>query len=188
MKSELEHHLKNQRQSLDVESPDDQLIWEGIRQELKTSDLYSNSREAKGRKPWIRIRNIAAVAFIVLGLGYMIIDLAIDTGSGHISLASLNEELGLKEAQYKTLVALKMDEVHAFNSVDNMIIKELFDEIRVLDTIYQLSLADLEEMGYNEQVIQTIFDTYEKKIFLLELIILENDKNKNHERDPYVFL
>jgi len=37
-------------------------------------------------------------------------------------------------------------------------------------------------------VINTIFDTYEKKIYLLELIILENNKIKKDETDESIFL
>ena len=72
--------------------------------------------------------------------------------------------------------------------MDNVIIAELLEEIQKLDTIYEQTLKDLNELGYDEQVIQTIFDTYEKKIYLLELIILENNKIKNHENNENLFL
>ena len=39
MSTELEKYLKNQRETRDVESPDDQLIWEGIRQDLQHSGV-----------------------------------------------------------------------------------------------------------------------------------------------------
>ena len=72
--------------------------------------------------------------------------------------------------------------------MDNVIIAELLEEIQKLDTIYEQTMKDLSELGYNEQVINTIFDTYEKKIYLLELVILENNKIKNHETDKNLFL
>jgi len=75
-----------------------------------------------------------------------------------------------------------------FSYVDNVIIAELLEEIQKLDTIYEQTMKDLSELGYNEKVIHTIFDTYEKKIYLLELIILENNKIKNHETDEGLFL
>ena len=86
------------------------------------------------------------------------------------------------------MVALKFEEAASYNHVDDVIISELLEEIQKLDTIYLETLKDLNELGYNEQVIQTIFDTYEKKIYLLELIILENNKIKNHESNEYFFL
>lgn len=184
MSSDLEKYLENKRQDLDVDNPDDQLIWEGIREEL-----HSGSIPGKGRGYWPKIRNIAAVAVIVLCLGYMIGDLLVERKNpGSISLASLNRELGVRENEYKTLVAHKIDEVKSYNEIDNLIIAELYEEIQKLDTIYEQTMKDLEELGYNEKVINTIFDTYEKKIYLLELIILENNKIKNHETDQNIFL
>jgi DNA-binding ferritin-like protein len=86
------------------------------------------------------------------------------------------------------MVNFKQLEAGAVNQQDNEIIAELFEEIQKLDTIYEQTMKDLNELGDDERVIQTIFDTYEKKIYLLELIILENNKMKNDETDQYLFL
>jgi len=184
MSTELEKYLRSQREALDVELPDDQLIWEGIRQDLQRSD----ARREK-RRTLIRIRNIAAAVIIVVSVGYMINDIIGDRRMGvGISLADLDSELGAREKEYRTLVSFKQEEAKMFSYVDNVIIAELLEEIQKLDTIYEQTMKDLGELGYNEQVIHTIFDTYEKKIYLLELIILENNKIKNHETDKNLFL
>jgi hypothetical protein len=169
---------------MDVDSPDDQLIWEGIRQDLQRSDL----RRA-GKRRMIRIRNMAAVIIILLSVGYIFHDIVEDRRmNGKISLAKIDPYLGEKEQEYKRLVSFKKQEAGSYNEIDNVIIAELLEEIQKLDTIYELSMNDLLELGPDEQVIQTIFDTYEKKIYLLELIIMENDKHKNHESDENLFL
>ena len=184
MSTELEKYLRSQRDSLDVESPDDQLIWEGIRQDLHQSD----SRREK-RKMLIRIRNIAAVVIILVSVGYMVQDILGDRWMGNeVSLADLDRDLGAREKEYRTMVSYKQQEAGSLNHVDHVIITELLEEIQKLDMIYEETMKDLSELGYNEQVIQTIFDTYEKKIYLLELIILENNKIKNHEREKNLFL
>lgn len=184
MSSELEKYLKSQRENLDVETPDDQLIWEGIRQDLQGS----GNRTGK-RRMLIRIRNIAATVIILVSAGYMINDIIGDRAPGRgISLADLDRDLGARELEYRTQVSFKQKEVNTLNHVDNVIIAELLEEIQKLDTIYEETMKDLGELGYNEQVINTIFDTYEKKIYLLELIILENNKIKNYENDEYLFL
>ena len=184
MKSELEKYLNDQRDSLDVELPDDQLIWEGIRQELQDS----GSRKQK-KVLLMRIRNMAAVLILVISVGYMIQDILGDRRiGGKFSLADIDHSLGMQEKEYINLVSFKKQEVHSLNHVDHVIIAELLEEIEKLDAIYEESMKDLEELGYHEQVIQTIFDTYEKKIFLLELIILENNKIKHHETEENVYL
>lgn len=184
MSTELEKYLKNQRETLDVESPDDQLIWEGIRQDLQRSDTRRDKK-----RTLIRIRNMAAVVIIVISVGYMINDMIGDGRmSRKVSLADIDQSLGEREMEYRTLVSFKQEEAKMFSYVDNLIIAELLEEIQKLDTIYEETMKDLGEIGYNEQVIQTIFDTYEKKIYLLELIILENNKIRNHEKEESQFL
>jgi len=184
MPTDLEKYLKERRSELDVESPDDQLIWEGIRQDLQ------RSRPATGnRRLWIRIRNTAAVIIIVISVGYMVVDIVGERRSAaRITLSDFDRDLGAREKEYRKIVSFKEQEVSSFNNTDNMIIAELFEEIQKLDTIYEETLKDLNELGYNERVIQTIFDTYAKKICLLELIILENNKIKNHEKEENLFL
>ena len=137
----------------------------------------------------IRIRNMAAVIIILFSMGYIFHDIIGDRRmNGKITLSEIDPFLGEKEQEYKNLVSFKEQEAGSYNDIDNMIIAELLEEIRKLDTIYELSMKDLLELGPNEQVIQTIFDTYEKKIYLLELIIMENNKLKNHESDENLFL
>ena len=137
----------------------------------------------------IRIRNIAAALIILVSVGYMINDIIGDRILGRgVSLADIDRDLGAREKEYRTLVSFKHQEAGSFNHVDNLIVAELLEEIQKLDAIYEQSMKDLSELGYNEQVINTIFDTYEKKIYLLELIILENNKIKNHEAEENLFL
>lgn len=184
MSSDLEKYLQEQRFALDVESPDDKAIWEGVRE-----GLHKAERRSGRKRMWIRIRNMAALVIIVVSVGYMAVDMVGEHRSGKmLTLADLDRELGSREKEYRTLVNTKFQEAETYKHVDNLIIAELLEEIQKLDTIYEQTLKDLNELGYNEQVIQTIFDTYEKKIFLLELIILENNKIKIHENNQDVFL
>jgi len=184
MSKKLEKYLHEERAAMDVESPDDVLIWEGIRSELQ----QTQGRQDKAVR-LIRIRNIAAALIILVSVGYMVIDL---TGAGRmgreITLADIDRDLGAREKEYRQLVSLKFEEAGAYNHTDNLIIAELWEEIQVLDTIYAQTLNDLNELGYDDRVIQTLFDTYEKKIYLLELIILENNKIKNYENEANLFL
>ena len=184
MSKKLEKYLLEQRASMDVELPDDDLIWEGIRKGLHQTGVR---RDRKHRQ--IRIRNMAAVVIILVSVGYMIIDL---TGPGRMdkemTLADIDRRLGARENEYQQRVSLKFEEAVAYNHVDDLIIAELLEEIQKLDTIYAQTLKDLNELGYDPRVIETIFDTYEKKIYLLELIILENNKIKNYENEENLFL
>jgi hypothetical protein len=179
MPADLEKYLELKRNALDVETPDDNVIWEGIRNRLREN--VAKSKDIRKIR-LIRIRNIAALIFILFSVGYITRDIigsrSIDK---NVSLSDFSRVLGQRETEYRSLVSLKSDEVRTFSNTDNQVIKQLFEEIKRLDVVYDQSLKDLKEIGYNEKIINTIFDTYEKKIHLLELIIFESNKAGSHE-------
>jgi hypothetical protein len=187
MSAKLEKYLLSRRKTLDVESPDDEAIWKGIRNGLQNEMSQRNRMFKKDR--WIRIRNIAAAAFILFSLGYIANDLINNRiHSRMVTLSSINKELGNREKEYKTLVSFKTAEVSSFAGSDNKIIRELFDQIKELDLNYDQAMKDLKELGPNEKVIHTIFNTYEEKIRLLEMIILETNKINSHENNDKINL
>jgi hypothetical protein len=187
MSAKLEKYLIKQRKNLDVESPDDGAIWKGIQRGLRNEALSGKRRITKTRI--VGIRNIAAVAFILFSLGYIANDLINNRIHGRtVTLSSINRELGRREKEYRTLVSFKTEEVRSFAASDNKIILELFEEIKKLDLNYDQAMKDLKELGPNEKVIHTIFDTYEQKIRLLELIIIETNKISSHENNEKIIL
>src|SRR5664280_1255720 len=182
MSDKLEKYLVEQRNKLDVESPDDKSIWKGIERDLSTNNSSVNHLARKNIL--IRIRNIAAAAFILFSLGYITNDI-IHTRKRvrSTTLSAIDINLGRRENEYKSLVSFKTKEVSSFSGSRDIVIKELFEEIGKLDLIYDQSMKDLKELGPDEKVINTIFSTYEQKIRLLELIIIETNKTDRHEND-----
>jgi len=185
MPVKFEKYLSSQRNNLDVESPDDDVIWKGISGKLnyKSVPVKRLNRNVN----LIRIRNIAAVAIIIFSLGYITNDI-INSKNQELTLSSIDKELGLREQQYKSLVRLKTEEVREFAGSDDLIISQLFEEIKTLDKISEQALSDLGELGDNEKAISTIFRAYEQKIRLLELIILETNKINSHENIEKILL
>jgi hypothetical protein len=180
MSVKLEKYLAGRRKDLDVESPDDATIWDGIQRRLETGKMQV--QPTRKRQGLIRIRNIAAAAIILFSFGYIANDIINGRNNVRvITLSSIDSELGRKEAEYKTLINYKTEEVRAFTGSNDINVSELFEEIKKLDVIYNGAMNDLRELGPNEKVINTIFNTYEQRIRLLELIILETNKLNNHE-------
>jgi len=182
MSRKLEKYLVSQRNNLDVESPDDDSVWKGIGEKLLEKKAERDRKTLRLR--FIRFRNIAAGAIIIFSLGYItndIIKSKVPASKG--SLSSISSELGRRENDYRATVSFKTNEVKSFIDTDDTVILELFGEIKKLDIIYNQSMKDLKELGPNEKVVNTIFDTYEQRIRLLELIILEINKKGSHEKD-----
>jgi hypothetical protein len=181
MSRKLEKYLGAERKNLDVESPDDDSIWKGI--EIKLRDKKAESVRKSSRLRLIRYSSIAAVAIILITLGYFSSDLIRKKPAYYkVTLSSINSRLGQREMEYKAKVSFKTNVVSSFRNTNNGVIHQLFRELNKLDTIYSQSMRDLKELGPNERVINTIFDTYEQKIRLLELIILEINKTESHEK------
>lgn len=187
MLTDLEKYLAEKRESLDVESPDDNLIWEGIRKKLPVKD--DKIQKQVMIRTIVRLGKIAAVAFILFSVGYITKDII---GSrkidAKVTLSEIDRELGNREKEYRSLVNLKIEEVRTFSNTGNQVIKELLEEVSNLDIVYDQAMKDLKEMGYNEKIVNTIFDTYEKKIRLLELVILESNKSGSYENNGKINL
>jgi hypothetical protein len=182
MSVKLEKYLKIQRENIDVESPDDPAIWAGIQKRLG-SELPAEKHRFSSAAV-VRFRNIAATAVILFSIGYITNDILNGRRESiNITLSSIDRDLGRRETEYKNLVNYKTNEVRSFTGSGNIEIKELFDELKRLDLIYYQTITDLNELGNNEKVINTIFNIYEQKIRLLEIIILETNKSKSHEND-----
>ncbi len=187
MSTDLDKYLREKRTKLDVESPDDESIWEGIRSGLQT--VGTGSRRPRRKIILMRVSNIAAIVLIALLAGYVINDIIGDITLGRkITLASINTELGQKEEDYKELISYKKQEIGPFDEIDNVIVNELVEELNRLDTIYNTVMDDLNTNGYNEKIVNIIFDTYEKKIRILELIIMETNKTQKYETEENIAL
>jgi hypothetical protein len=187
MSAKMEEYLNRKRSELDVEIPDEDAIWEGIKKGLPRPK-HGAGRYINGTTI-IRLRNIAATVIILFSLGYIANDIINGrVAGGRVTLSSIDSRLGEREKEYKTLVGFKTNEVKAFAASDDAVIKQLFEEIKKLDLIYDQAMADLKELGPDEKVINTIFSTYEQRIRLLELIILETNKINSHENNEKIIL
>ena len=106
---DLEKYLKKERQNLDVEHPENSIIWEGIRSDLQSRK--STGLEPGNKNLFRRFRNVAAILLLILSVGYVVYDL----GSNYITnrkmtLAKIDQLLGEREDEYRALVNLKKEE------------------------------------------------------------------------------
>lgn len=187
MSAKLEKYLLRNRRDLDVESPDDNLIWNTIQPKLQKEN--AEVRHLTNKIRLLKIRNFAATAIILFSLGYIANDIVNrKSDDKKVTLSSINTELGRRESDYKMQISFKTEEVRTVAGSGDEIIDQLFDEIARLDVVYDQAMSDLRQLGPNERVINTIFSTYEQKIRLLELIILESNKKKSHENNERIIL
>jgi len=174
MKIKIENYLRNKRDQLDVEEPDSAMLWEGIRKDIL---LEKKSHQ-------INLWKIAAIFLVIFTLSYIVYNEVGKEKEREFTLSQINKSLGEREEEYKKMISLKMQDVNIQELTTNSeydILPILVNELNELDTIYAGAISDLKQHGYLEQIVDIIFDTYEKRMRILEQIIMETQKIEKYE-------
>ena len=168
----MESYIEQNRERLDVESPDDELVWQQISSHL-------DARKKQSGWLW----KAAAIFLIFLSVGSMTI-YSVNQSAQHqqpgISLNDISKELADEEKAVRMVVYQKMDQVKASN-INASLSYELYKELHQIDIQYDSYFADMQEMGDNPKVIRGLIRCYEQKLKILEKTIREIEKNERHE-------
>lgn len=168
----LEDYINKRRQELDADPVDDRLIWEGIRSDL--SEKQSGLR--------LNLWKAAAILILIGSVSYILVS-ETNIFNTNTPLARYNSEFGKTEMNYQQIVKAKYKELESLHFTNDELLTILFEELQLLDTIYKMAIDDLNTSGYQERIVLTIFDTYEKRINVLERIIFETQKKSENEEN-----
>lgn len=172
MKENLEKYLKEKRLRLDTEEPESDLIWEGIRGGMQT--------KRKTLPEWFW--KVAAIFIFAAFVSYYVVNENSQEKVVIVTLSDISEDLGTRENKLKQLVNLKWEEVQSQLPAENTNLQFLFDELNQLDEVYNIYQKDLNNTLNNEPVIRAMLDYYEKKIKILNRLLLEIEKQDYHEK------
>jgi hypothetical protein len=129
---------------------------------------------------------VAAIFLAVFTLSYIVYNEVSREKEREFTLSQISQSLGDREKAYQQMVIMKMQDANIqelSKRPENNILPVLVNELNELDTIYDEALSDLKQNGYLEQIVEIIFDTYEKRIRILEQIIMETQKLEMYEKD-----
>jgi len=171
MKQNLGKYLKENRLKLDIELPDDDSIWEGIKGGM--------DKKQQSLPPWFW--KVAAIFIFVVSATYFVVNETSEKQVVIVTLSDISEDLGTQEAQLKHTADLKWEEVQKQLPGENTDFQFLFEELNELDTIYNTYQKDLNNTLDNEPVIRAMLDHYEKRIKILNRLLFEIEKQKYHE-------
>lgn len=181
---QIDSLLKNQRQQLDVDLPDD-AVWERLSRKLENSqaDSASDSSDKKGGKevklkPWNRrIAAAAAVVFLLTAVGTLLYELKPDSA------------VAIEEDTYATLYESnpKLAEVETHFTSEVNSLKGQIQQVQLavnkeedhtafltdLEQAYETLKTNALESGMNEQVIHAMINNYRLRITLLERLLTE---------------
>ena len=175
MNSKFEAYLKSQRQEMDIEDPDDQLIWDGI----------SKSME-KPRLSWKKhFWKAAAILIFLASSTYVLVnEFYRDRPQNiyNITLSEIEPGYAREVAAYRTDFQQKLEKVRQLDPSDMDKFKFFFDELNNLDTMYRGYQEDFHNYGYDERLVKAMLDYYEKRVRILDRMLMEIQKHKDYEQ------
>ena len=174
MKSNFEKYLESQRKHLDVEDPDDNLIWDGINNDL------GKKRIGKSSMIW----KAAAIIIFLVSSTYILYNEFYRSGSGiyNITLSEIEPAYAGKVAIYSVDFENKMKMVDAMKPFDAKLLEAFFTELGSLDNMYREYQEDFSNYGYNERLLRAMLDYYEKRVRVLDRMLMEIQKQKDYEK------
>jgi len=168
MKTNIEDYLKQNRASLDVDEPDDEFIWSGIQNELTPKKTFQ----------WFSWK-AAAIILMALISGFVLNSLLNPTPKVvQMTLADISPEYKQQEQFYQASIQERWDQINV-QKIKRSDYAEIFKEMDQLEQLKAESLKDFKELGGNPRLVKTLFEYYEIKIRLLEIMMAEIDKNNN---------
>jgi len=171
MKQPIEEYVYKQRKAMDIEEPDDQLVWEGINMEM-----------TRGKRIRMQVMRYAAAMLVLIAGGYLIFSLTLKENepARNISLADISEELASQESIFQLTIDQKLNEIQTYQ-VDHEKYARFYKELQLLDELQEEYIADLQEVGNSPRLIKAMLNYYELKIRILEKLLMEIEKHENHE-------
>lgn len=169
----LEELLKNNKQQLDFDEPNDELIWKGI-----SSELNSKKSQARLVLSWAAV----LVPLVGLGIYFLSENIKPDNPQDEMvySLSDLGPEWKELEANYEADIEDKMLLINEQAPGEKL--EMLMDQLKILDEVNLQYRKDIPSVN-DERLINTLIDYYEKKTRILEKILMEIEREKRHENE-----
>lgn len=172
----FENLIKSRKLDLDVDEPNDDLVWESIQNKKKKKRKYGG-----------QVLSWAAILIPLFALGsYLILESKkeLDPVQAKLfSLADLGPKYEALEKDYEAEIKDKWTKIEAdTSSAENL--QFLLDELQALDELqkeYQQNLPP----ELDDRFINTIIDFYEKKSRLLERILKELERTKQRRNENH---
>ena len=144
----------------DHEEVDIQANWIGIQADL---------RKKKQRKRMYAVSSVAVCLAIVM---IFLPEQGVEEIQPQISLSDVSPELAKTETNYHQVIQEKWIEIQD-NDVDSAQVQFIYDELDLLTELEKEYQQELQEMGPNELIVQTMLKCYERRIQLLDLLMKE---------------
>ena len=130
-----------------------------------------------------KVISIAAVIAVIVTIGSFIFN----TDAKAADLASVSPEMEQTQSFFTTAINNEIQTLKSFDSPETKnLIDDALKQIDILEEKYQILMVDLVESGYDQRVIYAMINNFQKRIDLLENVIItvkeiKNLNNQNNE-------
>jgi hypothetical protein len=166
----LESYIRNNRKALDVEKPDAEYLWKGIRQELG---------RLKKHRQIVFFRAAAAIAVIMVVSVMVAYFIGRDQQPGLI-FANMDPDLAEQEIQLLNQIDHYSQQLKKIDFNQNQLVTS-YRDLEYTDELINYYSEDLKQKGPNPKLIHSIMDLYQKKVLILNRMLNEIEKNENYE-------
>lgn len=175
MKNNLEDYFEQHREALDADTPNGEMIWEGVQTQLM--------RGRYQRK--LRLWQLAAAIALLLSAGYIGWDLRNEKLEKHASYnpdqASMAGPFASVENSYRAHLDELQRQVDARN-IDREHYAIYFEELQSIEETEEDFKNDIPLVNNKQRLAMILVDTYEKKIRLLEKMLIEIERQERREK------
>lgn len=139
-------------------------------------DRLNSAQEAKPRTNWWRPLSIAASVVVIIGLGFSLLKSPQPSGE----LASVSPEMEQTQTFFVTTINSEIEKLKSFETPETKVmIDDALNQITNLEEEYQLLKKDLVESGNDKRVIYAMISNFQKRIDLLEQVVVIVEEIKN---------
>lgn len=170
MEHKFEDFIRANRQAMDCESPNSMKMW----------DVIQKDQKVKRFKFRVNVWKVVAGLALLVTVSFGVLN-APKMSHSKFVLYQIDNQLGNQEKEYAKQVADKEIIIKESNTRDSEIIFCLENELTEIDKVYDQVAQKNGMSGNTEVFVATIFDTYEKRLLILDRIINEIEKQKRNE-------
>ncbi|NVO08404.1 MAG: hypothetical protein HXX16_00425 [Bacteroidales bacterium] len=164
----LESYIKENRNSLDIEKPDEEYLWKGI---------INVGKKSKH----ILLFRIVAAASILLILTFTFTYFFNREDKQTLLFANINPSLANQEIRLTGQIEAYSKLIKQ-SSYDASQVVTGSREIQYINDLINYYSKDLKQNGPNPKLVNSLMDLYQKKVMLLERMLNEIEKSKDHEQ------
>ena len=171
----FEAYIRTIRPKLDVEQPDEELIWMGI---SKSLEIGAKQKRTHYWKYALLAAAMVAIAFVA---GYH----TSYKGEQHLIFMNIDPKLAKQEAQLVYLIENYTRQIERTN-VNLELIPTTPADLEYIERLIEDYSYYLKQYGPNPELVETLLNLYEMKIMLLKRMLNEINQEKENENNQFI--